>query len=98
MFDELVTKEENAKLPHAGKMKITWQSFWFKNFYRRAKASIRSAYVMRSMKYITMLFYMEMRGANFKQIWIGPISIVRPMRWLRGPANTLHPNIMKSDK
>ena len=91
---QTVSKEQHRKLPQAGRTTVRWQWFWFRN----AAQDIRAAWRTRTTRYLRTAFYMRTRGANYGQVWIGPVTIIWPMRWLDGPARTLHPDAFETHR
>jgi hypothetical protein len=89
---DVVSKEMHSKLPQAGKIRIRWQSHWF----RGLKHNLSTAWRLKTTRYLNSSIYMETRGANYAEVWIGPINIMWPMRWLEGSARQLHPRILNS--
>lgn len=86
---EYVSKELDKKLPQAGRPRIRWCWYWF----RSAGRNIRVAWRERRPDLLSLAFYMKTRGANFWQIYVGPVDIIWPARWLDGPASVLHSKV-----
>lgn len=78
---------EHPGLPLCCRLKVEWHWYWFgwvwSAAFTRPRGLVRSDWFMRT------------RGANFTQVWLGPISVIRRAPWLEGPARTLHPELFK---
>ena len=68
---------KDSRLPKACLVGLQWHWWWFGNALHTMNNSR-----MRKKS----LFWMSTRGANFAQVWIGPLTILWRRPWLRGPA------------
>jgi hypothetical protein len=88
MRREYVTNEQAKRLPHAGRIRIRFKTWWFARAWGDRKQPWR---LQRTN------FWMSTRGANYGQVWVGPFSIIWPARWLKGPARALHPEVFVNE-
>ncbi len=67
---------KNKRLQKSKMLWIKWHWWWFRQ--------LRDSVHMERRYWPA--FIMTMRGANFFELWIGPLNIGWRMPWLRGPA------------
>lgn len=67
---------KDDRLPKAPVISVSFGRYWF----RWLLTAIQTDNLRRS------LFWMHTRGANFRQFWIGPLSILCRAPWLSSPA------------
>jgi len=78
---------EHPDLPLCIRFKVEWHWFWFGYVWEALTGTWGCRW--------DGLGYMRTRGANFSQVWIGPVSIIWREPWLAGSARSLHPELFK---
>lgn len=79
---------DHPDLPLCVRLKVEWHWFWFRNLWYAVTGSHRARWAG--------IWHMKTRGANYTQVWVGPVTVIRRAPWLAGPARQLHPELFSS--